>query len=242
MERKSKLYEGKAKILYETDDPTVLLQQFKDDATAFNGKKKGTIANKGYVNNQISAHLYRYLASYFIPTHFLDVISDTEMTVTNLQMIPVEVVVRNIAAGSLLKRSDHKEGDVLPAPLLEYFLKDDAKNDPQITREDILEHELCSEEDLETLSRMALKINAVMKSFWQRRNIKLVDFKLEFGKNKDGKVILGDEISPDTCRFWDATTDEKMDKDRFRQDLGQVEETYENMRRRVFMEDVFESE
>ena len=237
METQNKLYEGKAKILFETNDPNVLLQRYKGTETAFTGKKKGHIANKGYVSNQVSAHLYRYLSSYFIPTHILDVVSDTEMTVTRLEMIPVEVVVRNIAAGSLLKRSDHKEGDVLPVPLLEYFLKDDDKGDPQISREDILAQELCSEEDLETVSRMALKANAVLKSFWQRRNIKLVDFKLEFGKNKEGKIVLGDEISPDTCRFWDATTDEKMDKDRFRQDLGKVEETYETIRRRVFMED-----
>ncbi len=242
METRNKLYEGKAKILFETDDPNVILQRFKDDATAFNGKKRGTIANKGYVNNQVSAHLYRYLSSYFIPTHFLDVVSDTEMTVVKLEMIPIEVVVRNIAAGSLLKRSDHKEGDVLPVPLLEFFLKDDDKGDPQISREGILEQELCTAEDLEILSRLALKTNAVLKSFWQRRNIKLVDFKLEFGKNHEGKIVLGDEISPDTCRFWDATTDEKMDKDRFRQDLGQVEETYEAIRRRVFMEDHLETE
>ncbi|KAA3654841.1 MAG: phosphoribosylaminoimidazolesuccinocarboxamide synthase [Calditrichaeota bacterium] len=242
MERKNKLYEGKAKILFQTDDPNVLLQKFKDDATAFNGKKKGTIANKGFVNNQISAHLYKYLSSYHVPTHFINTVSDTEMTVVALQMIPVEVIVRNIAAGSLLKRSDFKEGDVLESPVLEYFLKDDDKGDPQITREEILNQELCSEEDLDALSRLALKINAVMKSFWTRRNIKLVDFKLEFGKNKDGKIILGDEISPDTCRFWDAETDEKMDKDRFRQDLGKVEEAYEDMRRRVFMEAPLESE
>ncbi|MCA9730718.1 phosphoribosylaminoimidazolesuccinocarboxamide synthase [candidate division KSB1 bacterium] len=241
MERKNKLYEGKAKILYQTDDPNVLVQKFKDDATAFNGKKKGTIANKGFVNNQISAHLYKYLASYHVPTHFINTISDTEMTVVSLKMIPVEVIVRNIAAGSILKRSDYKEGDELSAPLLEYFLKDDEKNDPQITKEEILAQELCSREDLDTLSRLTLKINAVMKSFWKRRNIKLVDFKLEFGKNKDGKILLGDEISPDTCRFWDADTNEKMDKDRFRQDLGKVEEAYEDMRRRVFMEASLES-
>ncbi len=238
MRKKKKLYEGKAKILYETEDPNLLIQEFKDDASAFNGVKKGKIANKGYVNNQVSAHLFRYLNSYYVPNHFVDLHSDTAMVVRRMEMFPIEVVVRNIAAGSLLKRSKYKEGEVLPKPLVEFFLKDDAKGDPQITEDDILKDELASKEELEYIKRMTLKINAVLKSFFERRGIKLVDFKLEFGKDKDGKILLGDEISPDTCRFWDVQSGEKLDKDRFRFDLGNVEEAYEEIRRRVFLEEV----
>ncbi|MDQ7052871.1 MAG: phosphoribosylaminoimidazolesuccinocarboxamide synthase [candidate division KSB1 bacterium] len=238
MRKKKKLYEGKAKILYETEDSNYLIQEFKDDASAFNGVKKGKIANKGYVNNQVSAHLFRYLNSYYVPNHFVDLHSDRAMVVRRLQMFPIEVVVRNIAAGSLLKRSKYKEGEVLPKPLVEFFLKDDAKGDPQITEDDILKDELASKEELEYIKRMALKINAVLKSFFERRGIKLVDFKLEFGKDKDGKILLADEISPDTCRFWDVQSGEKLDKDRFRFDLGNVEEAYEEIRRRVFLEEV----
>lgn len=236
MRKKKKIYEGKAKILYDTEDGHYLIQQFKDDATAFNGKKKGTIANKGAINNQISGHLFRYLSSYHIPTHYVDMHNENSMIIHQLKMIPIEVVVRNIAAGSLLKRSKYKEGEVLAGPLVEYFLKDDAKNDPQLTREEILAQELCTAEELDELTRMALKINAVLKSFFERRRLKLVDFKLEFGHNKDGRIVLGDEISPDTCRLWDAESGEKLDKDRFRFDLGDVEQAYENIRQRVFLE------
>ncbi len=241
MKKKKKLYEGKAKILYETDVANVLIQEFKDDATAFDGKKSGRIKNKGYVNNQVSAHLFRYLASYYIDTHFIDVLSENSMSVQRLDMIPIEVVVRNIAAGSLLKRSDYKEGQVLDTPLVEYFFKDDAKGDPMMTPEEIFEQNLCSKEDLAYMKSLALKINAVLKSFFSRRNIRLVDFKLEFGRNEEGKIVLGDEISPDTCRFWDAGSDEKLDKDRFRFDLGDVEKAYEEIRRRVFLEEATEA-
>lgn len=236
VKKKKKLYEGKAKIIYETDAETALIQEFKDDATAFDGKKTGRIANKGFVNNQISAHLFKYIASYHIRTHFLDMYSDNAMIVHNLSMIPVEVVVRNIAAGSLLKKLKVQEGEKLESPLLEYYLKDDAKNDPQMTREEVLSKELATESDLDFIDRTSLKINAILKSFLERRGILLVDFKLEYGKNKEGKIILGDEISPDTCRFWDAETKDKLDKDRFRKDLGGVEEAYEEVRRRVYME------
>lgn len=236
MKKKKKLYEGKAKIMYETEDENIYLQEFKDDATAFNGKKKGRIANKGYVNNQVSAQLFRYLTSYNIRTHFIDFHSDNAMLVQKLDMIPVEFVVRNYAAGSLLKKEKLKEGEKLPEPLVEYYLKDDAKGDPQITPEEIFAQELCSEDDLNTIIKLVHKINAVLRSFFERRNIKLVDFKLEFGRNKDGRILLGDEISPDTCRLWDLETNRKLDKDRFRHDLGGVEEAYEDVRRRVFME------
>lgn len=236
VKKKNKLYEGKAKILYETDDEHILIQEFKDDATAFNGKKTGKITNKGYVNNQVSAQLYSYLSSYNIRNHFIDFYSDNAMAVHNLKMIPLEVVMRNIAAGSLLKKLKVKEGERLETPLLEFYLKDDAKNDPQISEEDILADELCTEAELAKISKLTVKINAVLRSFFERRNIHLVDFKLEFGKNKDSKIILGDEISPDTCRLWDAETNEILDKDRFRKDLGGVEEAYEEVRRRVYME------
>jgi len=236
--KRKKLYEGKAKIMYETEDPNYLIQEFKDDASAFDGKKKGRIANKGYVNNQVSGHLFRYLSSYYVPTHFVDFHSDTAMVVHRLDMIPVEVVVRNIAAGSLLKKTNLKEGEPLPSPLVEFYLKDDEKGDPQISEEEIFQQELCTKEDLEYIKRLALKINAILKSFFERRNIKLVDFKLEFGKDKNGKILLADEISPDTCRFWDVQTGEKLDKDRFRFDLGGVEDAYEEIRRRVFLEDL----
>ncbi len=237
MRKKKKLYEGKAKILYETEDPNLLIQEFKDDATAFNGEKKGRIAGKGFVNNQVSGYLFRYLNSFYVPNHFVDYHSDTAMVIQRLTMIPIEVVVRNIAAGNLLKRTKYKEGDILKAPLVEFFLKDDEKGDPQLTEKEILKDELCGPEDLEYIKRMALKINAILKAFFERRNLRLVDFKLEFGRNKDGKILLGDEISPDTCRLWDIHTGEKMDKDRFRFDLGGVEEAYEEIRRRVFLEE-----
>ncbi|MFQ5633048.1 MAG: phosphoribosylaminoimidazolesuccinocarboxamide synthase [bacterium] len=236
MKKKRKLYEGKAKILYETDDENILIQEFKDEATALNGKKTGRILNKGYVNNQISAHLYNYLSSYNIRTHFIDLYSDNAMAIHSLKMMPLEVVMHNVAAGSLLKKIKAKEGDVLEKPLLEFYLKDDEKGDRQMTEEEILANEICSQDDFVFISQISVKVNAILRSFFERRNIILVDFKLEYGKNKDGKIILGDEISPDTCRLWDAETKEKLDKDRFRKDLGGVEEAYEEVRRRVYME------
>lgn len=238
MKKKKKLYEGKAKIVYETDDADYLIQEFKDDATAFNGKKKGQIANKGSINNQISAHLFRYIASYNIPVHFVDLHSDRAMVIERLKMIPIEVVVRNYAAGSMLKKVDLEEGARLESPIVEFYLKDDAKNDPQITREQILKDGLCDEDDLDYIIRTTRKVNAILRSFFERRGIKLVDFKLEYGKNADDIIVLGDEISPDTSRLWDIETNEKLDKDRFRHDLGKVEESYEEVRRRVFMEEV----
>lgn len=237
LKKKKKLYEGKAKILYETEDENILIQEFKDDATAFDGKKKGTIKNKGFVNNQVSAHLFKYAGSYNIRTHFIDLYSDTAMLVYRLNMIPIEVVVRNIAAGSLLKKMKVEEGTRLEKPILEFYLKDDEKGDPQITEGDILGQELCSKDDLVMISKLSHKMNAILRSFFERRNILLVDFKLEFGKDNEERIVLGDEISPDTCRLWDRDSGEKLDKDRFRQDLGGVEAAYETVRRRVFMEE-----
>jgi len=234
--KKNKIYEGKAKILHETSNPDQLVQEFKDDATAFNGAKKGKIKNKGVINNKISAQLFRYLESYNVPTHFISECGEGEMLIRRMQMIPIEVVMRNIAAGNLVKRGGMKEGQALERPLLEFYLKDDAKNDPMIDETYILSNGLATSEDLRIISRLTAKVNAVLKTFFLRRNLKLVDFKLEFGRARS-KILLGDEISPDTCRLWDVPTGKKMDKDRFRQDLGGVEEAYEEVLRRVLRED-----
>ena len=230
----NKLYEGKAKIVYATDKEDVLIQEFKNDATAFDGKKKGKIKAKGAINNQISGHLFTYLENYHVPTHFLKIQSDTAMFIRKLEMIPVEVVMRNIATGSLVKRYGVKEGEELEYPILEYYLKDDSKHDPLINDDHILAFGHADADELQQIQRYSKKINAVLKSFFHRRNIVLVDFKLEFGRNKNGKITLGDEISPDTCRFWDAESGEKLDKDRFRFDLGNVDQAYQEIRDRVF--------
>lgn len=236
VKKKKKFYEGKAKILYETDDENVLIQEFKNDASAFDGKKKGAIKGKGAINNQISAHLFTFLESYHIPTHFIKVQSDAAMAIKRLNMIPLEVVVRNIATGSYVKRFNVKEGKPFEQPVIEFFLKDDAKHDPIISKDEILASALATPEELRLIERYAQKINAVLKAFFARRDIVLVDFKLEFGRTKTGKIILADEISPDTCRLWDVKSGEKMDKDRFRHDLGKVEEAYQEVHRRVFKE------
>lgn len=234
VKKKKKIYEGKAKILYETDNEDLLIQEFKNDASAFDGKKKGSIKGKGPINNQISAHLFTFLESYHIPTHFVRTLTDNSMVIKKLTIIPLEVVVRNVATGSYVKRFGVKEGKTFEKPLIEFFLKDDAKHDPFITKDEILASALVTPDELRLLERYAHKINAVLKSFFMRRSITLVDFKLEFGRNKNGKLILGDEISPDTCRFWDVESGEKMDKDRFRHDLGKVEEAYQEIFQRVF--------
>ncbi|MFQ5676969.1 MAG: phosphoribosylaminoimidazolesuccinocarboxamide synthase [bacterium] len=231
--KKKKLYEGKAKIIYETDNEDIYIQEFKDDATAGDGAKKGKIKAKGVVNNQVSAHLFNYLENYHVPTHFIKTHSDRSMYVKKLEMIPVEVVMRNIATGSLVKKYGIAEGTELEQPILEYYLKDDEKHDPMINENHIVSFGHATAEELKSIQRFTQKINAVLKSFFYRRNLMLVDFKLEFGRTKTGKICLGDEISPDTCRFWDIETNEKMDKDRFRQDLGKVEEAYEEVRQRV---------
>ncbi len=234
VKKKKKLYEGKAKILYETDHEDYLIQEFKDDATAFDGKKKGKIKAKGMVNNQITTYLFNYLEGYHVPTHYVGPVAENAMVVRRLDMIPVEVVMRNVATGSLVKRTKHKEGDELKPPILEFYLKDDEKHDPMIDRKDILSQGLATEEELQQIERTTLKINAVLKDFFLRRGLKLVDFKLEYGRSKSGKLLLGDEFSPDTCRLWDAETGEKLDKDRFRQDLGGVEEAYQEVLKRVY--------
>lgn len=231
--KKNKLYEGKAKIVYETDNEDIYIQEFKDDATAGDGAKKGKIKSKGIVNNQVSGHLFTYLENYHVPTHFVKALSDRTMFIKKLEMIPIEVVMRNIATGSLVKRYGVEEGKELEQPILEYYLKDDAKHDPMINEDHILSFGHADAEELKQIQRLTKKINAVLKSFFYRRNMLLVDFKLEYGRSKNGKVCLGDEISPDTCRFWDIETNEKLDKDRFRQDLGKVEEAYQEVLKRV---------
>lgn len=227
-----KLYEGKAKKLYNTDNPDLVIQEFKDSATAFDGAKKGTIRGKGAINNQISARLFQYLESYHVPTHFVRTLSDREMLVKKVEIIPVEVVVRNIVAGSLAERLGEEEGRDLSEPILEFYLKDDALHDPMITEEEILQRGLATKDELAKIKRMALKINALLKSFFERRKLRLVDFKLEFGRHH-GEIVLADEISPDTCRLWDAETGERMDKDRFRRDMPGIVEAYRAVHERV---------
>ena len=226
------LHEGKAKKVFLTDDSDLVIQEFKDDATAFNNKKKGTISNKGIVNNAISCKLFTYLAENGVPTHFVEKLSDRDMLCKYLKIIMVEVVVRNVAAGSLVKRYGFQEGTRLENPIIELYLKDDDLDDPLMNESHAVALGLATYEELETLKEQAARINTLMKVFFADRKLNLVDFKLEFGRHK-GQILLGDEISPDTCRFWDLDTGEKMDKDRFRFDLGGVEDAYSEVEKRV---------
>ncbi|NCR06867.1 MAG: phosphoribosylaminoimidazolesuccinocarboxamide synthase [Microcystis wesenbergii Mw_MB_S_20031200_S109] len=235
-----KLYEGKAKILYQTDDPDILLTYYKDDATAFNAQKRGQIAGKGEINCTISTALFQWLESLGIPTHYIDRPSSREMRVKAIKIIPLEVVVRNIAAGSLCKQTGLKEGKVLPFPLVEFYLKDDALGDPLLTPDRIKVIDIASEEQVNQLRDLALQINQYLQEFFDKCQIILVDFKLEFGVDKTGKIYLGDEISPDTCRLWDKTQEDTqariLDKDRFRRDLGDVETAYQQVQARVLQQ------
>ena len=232
-----KMYEGKAKILYSTADPDVLLTYFKDDATAFNAQKKGTISGKGEVNCTIASVLLKWLETKGIPTHFIDQPKPDEMLVKAVTILPVEVVVRNIAAGSLCKQTGLEQGTVLPQPLVEVFLKDDDLGDPLLTRDRLALLNIVTPEQVQELTDYALKINGLMQEFLTSCDITLVDFKIEFGTDKNGVILLADEISPDTCRLWDNTiTDANarvMDKDRFRKDLGNVEDAYQAVQTRV---------
>ncbi|UCD10831.1 MAG: phosphoribosylaminoimidazolesuccinocarboxamide synthase [Nitrospinaceae bacterium] len=229
MKRLEALYEGKAKILYATDDPDRLVQYFKDDASAFNGIKKGTIVDKGVINNQFSTRIFRFLEENGVATHFVDHLSDREMLVKNLKIIPVEVVLRNVAAGSLTKRLGIKEGQPLDPPILEFYYKDDELGDPMINESHVAAFGWATAQQVETLKALGRKVNHLLIDFFKSRKILLVDFKLEFGVDKDGQVLLGDEISPDGCRLWHWDTHEKMDKDRFRFGLGSVEEKYQEV-------------
>lgn len=232
IEKKDALHEGKAKILYATDDPGLLVQYFKDDATAFNGKKKGTIEGKGACNNAISSHIFSLMEKDGIKTHFVSMPSEREMVVRKVEIIPVEVVVRNVVAGSLAKRMGREEGERLAEPIIEYYYKDDALGDPMINGYHIRVFGLATDDEMEHIEREALRINQWLVSFFGKMGIDLVDYKLEFGRSPEG-VVLADEISPDGCRLWDKATGEKMDKDRFRRDLGALPETYAEMRQRV---------
>ena len=231
-EKKQQLYEGKAKKVWATDDPDVVLVDYKDDATAFNGLKKGTIVGKGVVNNKMSNHMFKLLAAEGIPTHFIEEVSDRETLVKKVEIVPLEVIVRNIAAGSMSKRLGIPEGTVLKHTVLEFSYKNDDLGDPMINDYHALGMGLCTEEELKTISDMAFKVNAFMVDYFKKLGIDLVDFKIEFGRFH-GKILLADEISPDTCRFWDSKTKEKLDKDRFRRDMGGVEEAYAEMMRRL---------
>ena len=228
-----KIYEGKAKILRETEDPLVVIQDFKDDATAFNALKKGTIRGKGKINCTLSTYFFSYLSRHGIPTHFLSQESEHVMKIKRLQMIPLEVVMRNIVAGSLAKRTGLPEGQPLPKPVLEWYYKRDDLGDPIVNRDHIRMMGLASDDVLRSVESLARRINDLLAAHLLEKGILLVDMKLEFGTDSKGVVLLGDEISGDTCRFWDSTTKEKMDKVRFRQDLGQVEEFYQEVFRRV---------
>lgn len=228
MKKLEMLYEGKAKKVFKTDDEKRYIIEYKDDATAFNGEKKGTIGGKGVINNKMSALLFKMLEEKGISTHFVELLSDRECLVKDVKILPLEVIMRNVAAGSLAKRLGLEEGVVMKTPVLEFCYKDDDLGDPMINDYHIKAIELATDGQLDKVKEYALKINDILVQYFKARNIKLIDFKLEFGLH-DGEVILADEISPDTCRLWDAETNKKLDKDRFRRDLGDVEEAYEEV-------------
>ena len=233
MEKKEALYEGKAKIMYATDNPDELLVYYKDDATAGNGAKKGTIVDKGIMNNKITMFFFDLLAKECIEHHVISMPSDREMIVKKLDIIPLEVIIRNVAAGSLAKRLGLEEGTPMSMPIIELCYKNDDLGDPMINNYHVLACKLATKEELAQIEAMSLKINDILVKYLKTKNIDLIDFKLEFGRDKDGKVILADELSPDNCRFWDTETHEKLDKDRFRRDLGNVEDAYKEILRRL---------
>lgn len=235
MKKLEQIYEGKAKKVYATDDPKIVIVDYKDDATAFNGLKKGTIAGKGVVNNKVSNHFFRLLESHGIPTHYVEQLSDRETAVRRVEILPVEVIVRNRAAGSFSKRMGVAEGTSLACPILEYSYKNDELGDPFINSYYIRALNIATDEEMEQVKNYSFQINDILKSYLDGFGIELIDFKLEFGRF-DGKVILADEISPDTCRFWDKATGKKLDKDRFRRDLGDVEEAYHEIISRLMGE------
>lgn len=232
MEKTEQLYEGKAKKVFATDDPDYCIVSYKDDATAFNGLKKGTIVGKGVVNNKMSNYLCKMLEEKGIPTHFVEELSDRDTVVKKVQIVPLEVIVRNKAAGSLSKRLGLPEGTPMKTTVLEFCYKDDDLGDPMVNEYHILAAEFATKEEVDKISKMALAVNEILCDFFKSVNIDLIDFKLEFGRFK-GDIILADEISPDTCRFWDVNTQEKLDKDRFRRDLGGVEEAYAEVMKRI---------
>ena len=231
--KKEQLYEGKAKKVFATADPALVIVSYKDDATAFNGLKKGTVAGKGAVNNRMSNLLMRLLEQRGVPTHFVEELSERETLVKKVEIVPLEVIIRNVSAGSFAKRYGVPEGIVFDAPTLEFSYKCDELGDPLINRYHALALKLATEEELAAIEKYAFQVNEVLKEYFLRLGVRLIDFKLEFGRLPDGTVVLADEISPDTCRFWDAETGEKLDKDRFRRDMGGVEEAYQEIFKRV---------
>lgn len=233
MEKKNQLYEGKAKKVFETENPELLIVSYKDDATAFNGLKKGTITGKGIINNQMSNLLMQKLEENGVPTHFVEELSERETVVKRVSIVPLEVIIRNIAAGSFSKRYGVEEGVVFKSPTIEFSYKNDELGDPLINDYHAVAIGLATQQEIETIKKYAFKINELLKSFWKKAGVTLVDFKLEFGKLADGNIVLADEISPDTCRLWDSKTGEKLDKDRFRRDMGGVEDAYAEVMKRA---------
>ena len=233
MVKGEQLYEGKAKKVFATDDPELLLVSYKDDATAFNGLKKGTIAGKGVINNKMSNALMQYLEKKGIPTHYVEEINDRDTIVKKVQIVPLEVIIRNIAAGSFSKHYGVEEGTLLKAPTIEFSYKNDELGDPLINEYHALALGLATQEEIDTIKKYAFKVNEELKAFWKSCGVTLVDFKLEFGRLSDGTIVLADEISPDTCRLWDSETGMKLDKDRFRRDMGGVEDAYQEIMRRL---------
>jgi phosphoribosylaminoimidazole-succinocarboxamide synthase len=231
-----RLYEGKAKKIYATNDPDCVIVDYKDDATAFNGEKKGTISGKGVINNKMTNYMLAMLEKEGIPTHLVKEISDRETIVKKVSIVPLEVIVRNVAAGSFSKRMGVEEGAKLLCPILEFSYKNDDLGDPLINDYYALALGIATKEEIDTITKYAFKINEFMVDFFKKLNIDLIDFKIEFGKTSDGTIILADEISPDTCRFWDSTTHEKLDKDRFRRDMGGVEDAYQEIMKRLMGE------
>jgi len=233
MEKKEMLYEGKAKQVFATDDPEVLLVHYKDDATAFNGLKKGTITGKGAINNRVTNYMMQLLEKKGVPTHFVEELSDRETLVKKVKIVPLEVIIRNISAGSFAKHYGVEEGIVFEEPTIEFSYKNDELGDPLINAYHAFALKLATKAEIERIKELAFKTNEIMKEFFKARKVNLVDFKLEFGRLSDGTIVLADEISPDTCRFWDSETHEKLDKDRFRRDLGNVEDAYNEMFKRI---------
>lgn len=233
MEKKEQLYEGKAKKVFATDDANLVIVDYKDDATAFNGEKKGTITGKGVINNVMSNHMFQLLEQQGVPTHFVEQLSERETLVKKVSIVPLEVIIRNISAGSFAKRFGVEEGIVFDEPTIEFSYKNDELGDPLMNAYHAIALKAATREEIETIKAMAFKVNEVMKQYFDTLNVILVDFKLEFGKTADGRIVLADEISPDTCRLWDKTTKEKLDKDRFRRDMGGVEEAYQEIMKRV---------
>ncbi|WP_303787765.1 phosphoribosylaminoimidazolesuccinocarboxamide synthase [Ruminococcus flavefaciens] len=236
IEKKEQLYEGKAKKVFATNDPDLVIVDYKDDATAFNGEKKGTISGKGVINNKMTNYMFKMLEKEGVPTHLVEEISDRETIVKKVSIVPLEVIIRNVAAGSFSKRMGVEEGKQLLCPILEFSYKNDDLGDPFINDYYALALGIATKKDIDTISKYAFKVNEFMVKFFKGLNIDLIDFKIEFGKTSDGTIILADEISPDTCRFWDSTTHEKLDKDRFRRDMGGVEEAYQEIMKRLMGE------